>query len=325
MAYNHLTEDERYTIYEHLQRGRPHQAIADMIGRSKSTVSREIRRNRGLKGYRPGQADRFAAERRRVRRGGRQVPETTWGFCQALIKDGHSPEQAAGRARRQGQGSVSHEYLYQRVYADKRRGGSLWRSLRCQKRRRKRYGSERGLRGRIPNRVGNEKRCPRVEKRAIIGHWEGDTVVGKNHKGFLVTLVERRSGYALVRKVPSKSSAIVAAAIVDMLRPHKARVRTLTFDNGLEFATHQYIAQELACSVYFARPYASWQRGTNENFNGLLRQYLPKRSSFAHLTADHVACVQDAINRRARKRLTWASPDEVFGSGPKCLLGALAA
>lgn len=324
MNYTQLTLDERYTIYEEKQRGLTLTQIAAELGRSKATISRELRRNCSQRGYRPHYAHKTMMQRQGVRRGGRRVEGPTWTACRKLLVAGHSPEQAAGRCRREGLGTVSHEYLYRRIYADKAKGGGLWRYLRCQKMRRKRYGSGRQKRGRIPNRTGIEARCPRVESRSIVGHWEGDTVVGRNHKGFLVTLVERRSGLGLVQRVRSKSAGVVSSAIIEMLKPYHQMVRTLTFDNGLEFAGHAKVASSLDCKVYFARPYASWQRGSNENYNGLLRQYFPKRSCFASLTEGQVAAVQRLINERARKRLDWASPAELFGQAGKRLGVALA-
>ena len=230
MAYTHLTEDERYRIYEQKGRGDSLTSIALALGRHKSTVSRELRRNVGLRGYRPTQAHVFAQRRSAMPRGGRSIGHATWAFCKRLIASGYSPEQAAGRCARETGDQVSHEYLYRRVYANKASGGRLWRNLSCQKLRRKRYGSGKRLRGRIVNRVGIEHRCPRVETRSIIGHWEGDTVIGKNQQEVIVTLVERRSGFAITRKVASKGADEVATAIIDMLMPYRAMVRTLTFD-----------------------------------------------------------------------------------------------
>ena len=222
MAYTHLTEDERYRIYEQKGGGASVTSIAFSLGRDKSTISRELSRNKGLRGYRPTQAHVCAQRRAALARGGRRVRQRTWVFCKALISSGYSPEQAAGRCAKEKGERVSHEYLYRRIYANKASGGSLWKNLRCQKLRRKRYGSGRCLRGRIANRVGIEQRCPRVETRSIIGHWEGDTVIGKNQRGVFVTLVERRSGFNLTRKVSSKAADEVAAAIIEMLMPFSA-------------------------------------------------------------------------------------------------------
>lgn len=185
--------------------------------------------------------------------------------CRELIVTGHSPAHAAGRALIEGYAAVSHETLYKLVYADKHAGGQIWRNLRCCKKRRKRYGSGRQRRGKIPNRVGIEKRCVRVDERLTVGHWEGDTVIGKNHKFAFVTLVERKTGFALVRKVKTRHARGVAEAIVAALRPLRSLVRTVTFDNGLEFAQHDRVAAATGAKIYFADPYSSWQRGTNEN------------------------------------------------------------
>jgi transposase, IS30 family len=318
MAHTHLTADERYQIYELKVQGHSNEAIAKALGRSSSTISRELRRNVGLRGYRPVQAQQQAVQRRQVPRRGRRVSEETQARCIELItQHDYSPMQAAGRCKLEGTGSVSHEWIYQMIYRDKRAGGLLWRSLRCQKKRRKRYGSGRSRRGQIPNRVGIEKRCPRVESRSIIGHWEADTVIGKSHKHVMVTLVERKSGYSVVRWAPSKNATVIADTIIEALRPLAALVRTMTFDNGLEFAQHERVAKGLNAKTYFADAYCSWQRGTNENFNGLLRQYFPKGSSFAGITAKRVKWVQDRINNRARERLDWLTPTEVMTSSSR--------
>jgi IS30 family transposase len=188
----------------------------------------------------------------------------------------------------------------------------LWHKLRCCKKRRKRYGSGRQRRGKIPNRVGIEMRCPRVEARATVGHWEGDTIIGQNHRYALVSLVERKTGFGLVRKVKTRHAGGVAAAIVEALKPLKSLVRTITFDNGLEFAQHARITAEIGAKVYFADPYSSWQRGTNENWNGLVRQDYPKKSCFSGITAKQLSASQHALNNRARKRLDWLTPAEAL-------------
>jgi IS30 family transposase len=207
---------------------------------------------------------------------------------------------------------VSHETLYQRIYADKRQGGELWRNLRCQKQRRKRYASGASRRGRIPDRRPISQRPPAVETRSRVGHWEGDTLIGAGRQQAIVSLVERKSGYCLLAHVPRKTSEAVKAAIVQSLSPIRARVKTLTFDNGLEFAQHGEIDQALDSTSYFADPYASWQRGTNENTNGLVRQYLPKSRSFNTVTHKEIAMIMDRLNHRPRKRLNWKTPHQVF-------------
>jgi IS30 family transposase len=214
MAYTHLTAEERYHIYELKHEQMSVTDIAAELGRSKSTISRELSRNAGHCGYRPNQAQTKSDLRLHVARGGQRVAENTWQACKKLLRLGCSPEQAAGRCAIDGDGKLSHEWIYQRIYEDKRSGGNLWQTLRCQKKRRKRYGSGRTRRGLIPGRVGIEQRCPRVEARATVGHWEADTVIGRNHKHALVTLVERKTGFGIVRWVTSKDSQTVAEAII---------------------------------------------------------------------------------------------------------------
>ena len=286
--------------------------IAATLGRSKSTLYRELARNTGECGYRPKQAHERAQCRSRTARGGKSICPQSWQRCQELLKTGHSPSQAVGRSKLEGQAAISHETVYKRIYSDKRAGGTLWTSLRCCKKRRKRYGSGRQRRGKIIGRVGIEKRCLRVEDRASIGHWEGDTVIGKNRKHVLVTLVERKTGFALVRKVRTRQAVGVATAIIAALMPLKSLVRTITFDNGLEFAQHARIASATHAKIYFADPYSSWQRGTNENWNGLLRQYFPKQSCFSHIHPQRLRAAESALNSRARKRLAWRTPAEAF-------------
>jgi IS30 family transposase len=252
-----------------------------------------------------------------VRRGGKPVCTRSWGRCQELLREGHSPAQAVGRAALEGHTPISHETAYKRIYEDKATGGTLWKKLRCQKKRRKRYGSGRQRRGKIPGRIGIEARCPRVETRLTVGHWEGDTVIGKNQKYALVTLVERKTGYALVRRVKTRHAAGVATAIISALKPLKRLVRTITFDNGTEFTQHARIAAETGAKVYFADPYSSWQRGTNENWNGLLRQDYPKKSCFSRITPERLQATQSALNNRARKRLAWLTPAEVLATSAK--------
>ena len=312
MSYTHLTEDERYEIYERKGRGETVSELAKSLCRSKSTISREFSRNTGDRGYRPRQAQERAFERLHTRRGGKKLSPQSIARCLELIDTEHSPAQAVGRNSYEGYDAVSHETLYKMIYADKAAGGCLWRNLRCCKKRRKRYGSGRQRRGRIPNRVGIEARCARVEERATVGHWEGDTVIGQNHKYAMVTLVERKTGYALTRKVKTRHAEGVATAVIAALKPLKSLVRTITFDNGLEFAQHERISAATDAKIYFADPYSSWQRGTNENWNGLLRQYFPKKSCFSRVRDERLQALTSRLNNRARKRLDWRTPFEAL-------------
>ena len=217
-----------------------------------------------------------------------------------------SPEQIAASL------PVSHETIYQHVYADKAQGGSLWKHLRCQRKRRKRYASGKSRRGQIIGRRPIAERPASVETRSQVGHWEGDTVIGVGHKQAIVTLVERKSGFAVLSHVTRKTSELVSQAIITSLTPLAQRVITVTYDNGKEFADHAVVDKALKSTAYFADPFASWQRGSNENFNGLLRQYIPKKRPLSTVTADELKMIQDRINHRPRKRLGFKTPYEVF-------------
>lgn len=274
MNYTHLTQDERYQIYILLKAGHPKREIAKLMRRHPSSIGRELARNGGQRGYRPKQAQRLCETRADNSRNARRIEPAVWEAAQAHLREQYSPEQTAAQL------PVNHETLYQRIYSDKRQGGDLWCNLRCQKQCRKRYASGQQRRGRIPNRRSLAERPAIVEARRHVGHWEGDTLIGSRRKQAIVSLVERKSGYCLLAHVPNKTSEAVSKSIIQLLNPIKAIVSTLTFDNGLEFAKHSEIDQALGSTSYFADPYALWQRGTNENTNGLIRQYLPKSRLF---------------------------------------------
>lgn len=306
MTYTHLSQSERYQIHALMKAGQTQATIAQVLGRHPSTISREIKRGSGLRGYRPGQAQSKAQERAQGSRNAAPVRDEVWQAAQAYLGLQWSPEQIASQL------PISHETIYQRVYADKALGGHLWRALRCQKQRRKRYGGGRDRRGQIPHRRSISERPAGVEKRLHIGHWEGDTVIGAAHQQAIVTLVERKSGYAVIAKVERKTAEQVSAAIVDRLGPIATCVKTITYDNGKEFASHVAIDQCLGSTAYFADPFASWQRGTNENYNGLLRQYIPKKRHLSTVTQQELKEIEERLNHRPRKRLGWKSPHQVF-------------
>ena len=280
--------------------------IADLLNRSKSTISRELHRNAGGCGYRPKQACELSRQRAQGSRNAALVAHWVKEQATVLLQLQWSPEQIEGKL------PVSHETLYQHVYAEKARGGTLCKNLRCQKHKRKRYASGRDRRGQIPNRRPLSERPLHIKGRKQVGHWECDTVIGANHKQAIVTVVERKSGYAVIAKVANKTSDLVGAAIIKLLKPYKARVKTLTYDNGKEFCGHAQIDQALGSTGYFARPFASWERGSNENFNGLLRQYVPKKRAMANITDEEIRMIENRLNNRPRKRLGFKTPTEVF-------------
>jgi len=309
--YTQLTQEQRYHIYAHKKTGHFTQSeIADMLGVHKSTVSRELNRNRGKRGYRPKQAQEFA-KTRRLDRAKPRIIAGTWALVDSFLLLDFSPEQVSGYLKLTSGPSVSHERIYQHIYADKRGGGDLHKHLRCQKKRRKRYGKY-SHRGQIPDRIGIELRPTLVDARCRIGDWEADTIIGKGHRQAIVSLVERKSMFTLLKKVPRKTSPLVTDAAVKLLGPIKEAVHTITSDNGTEFAGHKTIAEKLNADFYFAHPYRAWERGTNENTNGLVRQYFPKGKDFTSITDEQVKFVMDRLNNRPRKSLGFLTPLQVF-------------
>ena len=311
MNYTHLTRDERYQIAILRKAGHKQTDIARLMNRHPSTISRELRRNRGQRGYRPKQAQALSEARMRACGNDPRIPDETWMVVDVWLGELWSPEQITGRLDERGLPSVSHEAIYHRIYTDKRNGGTLHRALRCQKARRKRYGG-RERRGTIPNQVSIEQRPAMVGTRERFGDWEADLVIGAGHHQALVTINERKSRYALIGHVPRKTAQAVSDVMVSLLTPYAACVHTLTTDNGKEFAQHERIASELGASFFFAHPYASWERGANENMNGLIRQFFPKKMSFDSITQAEIAFAVDKLNHRPRKCLGFRTPHEVF-------------
>ena len=307
MKYTQLTQEQRYQIHVLLKMEHSRTEIADTLGVHKSTISRELQRNRGKRGYRPKQAHQFALQRRRKAQ--KRITADIWALVEEKLCQDWSPEQIAGRFKAEGI-AISHEHIYQYVYADKRVGGDLWKHLRCQKKRRKRVGSY-DRRGKIPNRKSIEERPEVVEQRTRLGDWEVDLMVGKDHQGVLVTLTERKSRFTLLRRVVNKQAKLVSQTIVELLQWVSA-LESITADNGKEFAAHQHISQALSVDLYFAHPYSSWERGTNENTNGLIRQYLPKSRSLKNVISQEEIMIMDRLNLRPRKCLAFSTPYEVF-------------
>ena len=317
--YTQLTNDQRYQIYGLRQARATQTEIAARIGVHKSTVCRELTRNVGERGWRPRQAqEKSLARRQQARYNAVKFHKEAWHIVDGLLEMDYSPEQVSGRLAMEKTLEISHERIYLHVYADKQSGGSLWTHLRCQKQRRKRYSSGQNRRGIIKDRIVIDQRPAIVEKSTRLGDWEGDTVIGKGQKGALVTLAERMSRYALAHVLEGKKAAPVTKQITSLLKPHGAKVHTITFDNGKEFAHHGQIARALKADIYFAHPYHSWERGLNENTNGLLRQYFPKETDFTKVTQEQVQRAIDRLNHRPRKVLGFRSPHEVFFSTSLC-------
>jgi len=310
MSYTQLAREERYQIYALKKAGHNQSRIAVLVNCHKSTISRELRRNCGQKGYRPYQADELAFDRQCNAYRSRIAPQT-WQQVERLLRQEWSPEQIAGRLKLEKQPTVSHECIYLYVYADKRRGGTLHRHLRSQKKQRKRYSGY-IRRGQIPNRTSIDKRPKIVASKGRFGDWEADTIVGARHKGGILSVVERKSKLTRLRKLASKAAEEMKDTSVALLGPLAAKVHTITVDNGKEFCEHEQIAAQLQTRIYFAHPYASWERGLNENTNGLVRQYFPKKYDFAGITNAALQGVENLLNNRPRKTLGYRTPNEVF-------------
>jgi IS30 family transposase len=310
MSYTQLTRGQRYQIKALMKEGHNQTQIAANLACHKSTISRELRRNRGLKGYRPYQADELAYDRQCEAYRSR-IAWQTWQQVERLLREDWSPEQIAGWLKREQQPSVSHEWIYLYVYADKHRGGTLHRHLRSQKKQRKRYSGY-IRRGQIPNRTSIDKRPQIVASKSRFGDWEVDTIVGARHKGGILSAVERKSKLTRLRKLATKGAAEMKDNTIELLAPLAVKVHTITVDNGKEFCEHELIATGLQARIYFAHPYASWERGLNENTNGLVRQYFPKKYEFARITDKDLQQVEDRLNNRPRKTLGYRTPNEVF-------------
>ena len=315
MTYHQITFAERYTLGLLRQRGASPAIIARLLGRHRSTISREVRRNRAHSDatYRPQLADWYARGRRSRSRRNRRFTAAAWARVEALLREDWSPEQVAGRLRRWGELAISHETIYRYIWADKRRGGTLHQHLRgARKRFRKRYGSY-DSRGRLAGKRPITARPAAAEQRTEVGHWEGDTLLGAGQAGpCVLSLVERKTGYLVLGKLQRRCSTEVNRRARGLIVAQPRAVQTITVDNGTEF--HEYAALERATATrfYFATPHHAWERGTNENTNGLLRQYLPKRASMARLTQGECNRIAAKLNRRPRKRLGYRTPEECY-------------
>ena len=315
---SHLSTEDREVIARMVLQGSSQKAIAKEIGRSASTVSRELDRNRKANElYSSRIADRRASARRSNRTLERKMenPELLASVGKKL-EENWSPEQISGRlAEEEGKSVVSHQTIY--GYLNGLERSHPHRQAMRRRGRRYRSRKDRPTRSRIPNRVPISERPKVVALRKRFGDWELDLVVGTEHSGFLVTAVDRRSGFALIRKVSDKRSATVMSAIIAMFKEVSADLlKTFTFDNGTEFTGHAILTKELGVKVYFADPYNSGQRGTNENTNGLIRQYAPKKLNFGYVSFGDVKKIAATLNNRPRKRLRYRTPNEIlYGRG----------
>ena len=303
MSYLQLTQEQRYLIYNLLKIGFSQAKTAQLVHVHRSTISRELKRNTGKRGYRYKQAQRMAQQRRNKAK--KRISLSDWGLIDRHLEMDFSPEQTSHWVLDNHGIQVSSEWIYQHIWEDKRQGGKLYQHLRRKKKYRKR--SQKGdNRGKIPNQTSIEERPEIVEARERVGDWEADTIIGKNMKGAIVTLVDRMSRFLLMGLVVKRTKEAVKEKIIALLKGYP--VHTITCDNGKEFADHEEISQVLGADVYFAHTYASCERGTNENTNGLIRQYIPKNVDFRKLTRAHICFVENRLNLRPRKCLEFSQP-----------------
>jgi len=306
--YRHLTLGERYQIYAFKKSGWSNTAIAEALAVDKATIGRELRRNQSGRGYRPKHADRLALSRRRGK-AKKRISAAVWSEIEAALELAFSPEQISGRCVLKGTQTVGAEWIYQRVYQNKAGGGNLYTHLRSQKKRKKRYGTN-SERGGLINQVSIEERPAVAAEKKRLGDWEIDSVIGKTHHGAISTPVERKTKLLRMEKTDSKTGALTKAAIGRL--SGDLEVKTITSDNGKEFALHQEIAELPAADFYFCHPYSSRERGLNENTNGLIRQYFPKQMKFATITEQDIKLAEAKLNNRPRKTLGYQTPNEVY-------------
>ena len=321
--YEQLTLEQRYQIHALRKANYNQKEIAIEIRVNPSTVSRELKRNSGKRGYRPNQAQERAIERKKTSHKAIKLNKMLKNMINEMIMKDWSPEQISGYLLKHNAIHISHESIYQYILQDKALGGYLYKHLRRSlKKKKKRYGSK-DRRGQIRNRIFIDDRPKIVDEKSRIGDWEIDTVIGKNHKGALVTIVERKTKFTVIAKVKNKTAEEVTNATIALLLPFKEKVLTITADNGKEFAYHDKVAEALQANFYFAHPYHSWERGLNENTNGLIRQYVPKKHDFTTLTLETIDMIMQKLNNRPRKTLEFETPSNLFYND-KCQLNLIA-
>lgn len=311
--YNQITLGQRQQIEVLVRLKTSKPKIAKLLGVHRSTVYRELNRNSGNYGsYNANYAQVFANDRKeRLRR-----PRKLDSMMEKQIREGlskrWSPEQIHGYYTSLGEPMLSHEQIYKYIYKDKQNGGQLYKYLRiAAKPYRPRYGTK-TKHVKIPNRVSIDQRPSIVDQRARIGDWEADTIIGKGQKGAILTLIERKSLFVQMSLMERRLAEIVRSKMVNLLGPYKKLVKTITADNGSEFTEHQKIAKKLQADFYFTHPYSAWEKGTNENVNGLIRQYIPKNTRFNTLTLQQIKQIEHELNNRPRKTLGWKTPIQVF-------------
>ena len=314
MTYSQLSLEERYFLSALKARGVSVPDIAKALGRAPCTIYRELHRNERptQDRYTPFEAHSYATARRRRERRGSHYPPECWSLVFELLDIQWSPEQIAHYLANSGQFSISSQTIYRWIRKDRRRGGSLYKNLRIMpKRRRKRYGSD-DSRGILRGKRNISERPPSINDRLEFGHWEADTVLGKDRHQCVLTLVERMTGVSRLAKLPNRTASHAAAAMARIISAEPDLFKTITFDNGTEFHSYRKLESLFLVTCYFANPHHPWERGSNENFNGLLRQYLPKGHSLDYIGQRKLDVICERLNYRPRKRLAFRSPQEVI-------------
>ena len=305
---NKLTYEERVKIEALYKAGFSANKIAIEIGKHRSSIAREINRNAVNGIYSANHATQASKTRREVC-GKEKLTEDNWTQLRVLIQSKWSPEQISGWLKNNPHFGfrISYQTIYNYIKANQLNGGDLYQSLR---RGGRPYRNKKIYRGSIKNRISIEQRPEIVNSRLRIGDWEVDSVIGKLHQSALVTLVERYSRYTVIIKVTSKEAELVAHAIIERGKELNVPLHTITGDNGTEFSAHQKISKQLGIDFYFTHPYSSWEKGTNENTNGLIRQYFPKGTDFNKIGADSIKLVENELNNRPRKCLNFKRPKD---------------
>ena|SRR3990167_2519570 len=312
-GYHHMTHDIRSQIYALKSTGLGLRRIGRIVGYDVSAISREIKRNTGGRGYRYKQADAMAKERRtKASRTPKKLTPELISIIEARIQEDWSPDQIAGRLKKEGIVNITHEAIYQHIWKDKRTGGALYKHLRHHGKKYNKRSSGKAGRGCIPNRVDIDERPSIVEEKTRIGDWEGDTIIGAKHQGAIVSYVDRCSKFTMLKKIDRKTAELVTTATIEKFGQDSLPVLTITYDNGKEFSEHSAISKALNINCYFAKPYHSWERGLNEHTNGLVRQYLPKSTDFTQVSDQAVQIIAERLNHRPRKSLHYKTPMEVM-------------
>ncbi len=311
---SHLTQEQRYIIETLNNENYSQVEIAKRINKHKSVVCRELNRNCDKRSgvYKAVLAQKKCNKRHLEKKKKISFTEDIKQLVISDLKKDYSPEQIVGVAKNKRKNCVSAERIYQFIWHDKKKGGDLYKHLRTQGKRYRKRGASKDKRGVIQNRIGIENRPKEVEEKERIGDVEVDLVIGKGHKFALVTVNDRATGVAWIKKIASKDSEIVKNAIIEILSDMNPLLKTITSDNGKEFSKHSEIASNLGVEYYFANPYHSWERGANENLNGLIRQYFPKGMNFDEITDEQVKNIENKLNNRPRKRFGYKTPNQVY-------------